>query len=127
LFSFQNKERGLKMEITFWLHSTKSLVGTRASLHLYRTSVSREDALSIPDEIIGIFIWPNPSSRIMALRSTLPLTEMSTRKFSVGKGRSARKADNLTAICEPRRLTTLWAFTACYRNSFTFFTFIRSR
>jgi hypothetical protein len=24
---------------------------------------------------------------------------------------------------EPRRLTTLWAFTACYRNSFTFFTF----
>jgi hypothetical protein len=34
----------------------------------------------------------------------------------------------LTAICElivytiwePRRLTTLWASTACYRNSFTF-------
>jgi hypothetical protein len=22
---------------------------------------------------------------------------------------------------EPRRLTTLWAFTACYRDSFTFF------
>jgi hypothetical protein len=37
---------------------------------------------------------------------------------------------NLTAICkptvskmwEPRRLTTLWASTACYRDSFTFFT-----
>jgi hypothetical protein len=50
----------------------------------------------------------------------------------VGKGRSARKADNLTAICkptvykmwEPRRLTILWAFTAYYRDSFTLFTFI---
>jgi hypothetical protein len=45
-----------------------------------------------------------------------------------GKGRPARGAGNLTAICdaivlkmwEPRRLTTLWAFMACYRNSFTF-------
>jgi hypothetical protein len=25
---------------------------------------------------------------------------------------------------EPRRLTTLWAFMACYRDSFTFFTFL---
>jgi hypothetical protein len=39
-----------------------------------------------------------------------------------------RKADNLTDICEPiiqkiwepRRLTTLWASTACYRDSVTF-------
>ena len=38
------------------------------------------------------------------------------------------KADNLTSICEPivwkmwepRCLTTLWAFMACYRNRFTF-------
>jgi hypothetical protein len=28
------------------------------------------------------------------------LTEMSTRNLPGGKGRSARKADNLTAICE---------------------------
>jgi hypothetical protein len=41
----------------------------------------------------------------------------------------ARKADNLTAICEPivhkmwetRRLTTLWASTASYRDSFISF------
>jgi hypothetical protein len=46
------------------------------------------------------FNWPNPSSRTMALGSTQPLTEMSTRKISGGKG-PARKADNLTAICEP--------------------------
>jgi hypothetical protein len=37
----------------------------------------------------------------MALGSTQPLTEMSTRNIPVGKGRPARKADNLTAICEP--------------------------
>jgi hypothetical protein len=71
-----------------------------------------------------------PSSRIMALGSTQPLTEMSTRNIPGGKERPALKADNLTAICEPivwqmwdtRRLTTLWASTACYRDSFTFFT-----
>jgi hypothetical protein len=44
---------------------------------------------------------PNPSSRTMALGSTQPLTEMSTRNLPGGKGRPARKADNLTAICEP--------------------------
>jgi hypothetical protein len=54
----------------------------------------------IPEEIIGFFILPNPSSRTMALESTQPL-EMSTRNLPRGKGRPARKADNLTAICEP--------------------------
>jgi hypothetical protein len=64
----------------------------------------------------------------MALGSTQPLTEMSTRNLPGGKGRAARGTDNLTAICEPivykmwepRRLITLWASTACYRDSFTF-------
>jgi hypothetical protein len=37
----------------------------------------------------------------MALGSTHPLTEMSTRNIPGDKGRPARKADNLTAICEP--------------------------
>jgi hypothetical protein len=45
-----------------------------------------------------------------------------------GKGRRAREADNLTAICEPivqkmwepRRLTTLWASTARYSDTFIF-------
>jgi hypothetical protein len=63
----------------------------------------------------------------MALRSTQPLTEMSTRNLPEGKERLARKADSLTAICEPtvkkmwepRRLITLRASTACYRDSFT--------
>jgi hypothetical protein len=64
----------------------------------------------------------------VALGSTQPLTEMSTRNLPAGKGLLARKADNLTAICElivykrweSRRLITLWASTACYRDSFNF-------
>jgi hypothetical protein len=64
----------------------------------------------------------------MALGSTQPLTEMSTRNLPGDKGRPARKAENLAAICEPivwkmwepRCLTTLWAFTAFYRDSFIF-------
>jgi hypothetical protein len=65
----------------------------------------------------------------MALGSTQPLTEMSTRNLPGGKGHPARKAD-LTAICdpmvykmrEPRHLTNPWACTACYRDSFIFIT-----
>jgi hypothetical protein len=37
----------------------------------------------------------------MSLGSTQPLTEMSTRNLSGGKGRPARKADNLSTIYEP--------------------------
>jgi hypothetical protein len=57
---------------------------------------------SNPDEVIGFFNWPNPSSRIMALGSTQFLTEMSTRNLPGGKRLPARKVDNLSAIC-------LWA------------------
>jgi hypothetical protein len=54
---------------------------------------------SIPDEVITLFNLPNLSSRTMALVSTQPLTEMSTRNLPGAKGWPARKADNLTAIC----------------------------
>jgi hypothetical protein len=64
----------------------------------------------------------------MALGSTQPVTELSTRNLPGGEERSASKADNLIAICEPsvskmwelRCLTSLWAYTAYYRDSFTF-------
>jgi hypothetical protein len=58
----------------------------------------RNAADSIPDEVTGFFNSPNPTSRTMALGSTQPLTEMSTRNLSEGKGRPACKADNLTPI-----------------------------
>jgi hypothetical protein len=47
------------------------------------------------------FNWPNPSCRTMDMRSTQPLTKMSTMNLPGGKGRPARKVDKLTAICEP--------------------------
>jgi hypothetical protein len=56
--------------------------------------------LSFTNEVTGYFNWPNPCSRTMALGSTQPLTEMSTRNRPGGKGRLARKADNLNPICE---------------------------
>jgi hypothetical protein len=37
----------------------------------------------------------------MALWSSQPLTEMNIKNLRGGKGRPARKADNLTTICEP--------------------------
>jgi hypothetical protein len=37
----------------------------------------------------------------MALGSTQPLTEISSRNIPGGKGRPARETDNLTAIFEP--------------------------
>jgi hypothetical protein len=54
----------------------------------------------VPDEV-DFFSLPNPSSRTMALGSTQPLTEMSTRNLPGAKKRPARRADKLAAICEP--------------------------
>jgi hypothetical protein len=48
----------------------------------------------VPTEV-DIFNLPNPSSRTMALGSTQPLTEMSTRNLPGGKKRPARRLANL--------------------------------
>jgi hypothetical protein len=39
---------------------------------------------SIPESVIGIFHWHNPSGRSVALEWTQPLTETSTRNISWG-------------------------------------------
>jgi hypothetical protein len=54
----------------------------------------------VPGEV-DFFNLPNSSSRTMALGSSQPLTEMSTRNLPGGKKRPTRRADNLIAICEP--------------------------
>jgi hypothetical protein len=58
----------------------------------------------------------------MALGSTRPLREMSTRNLPVGKGRRACKAGSFIADCKkcggPRLLATLWDSNACYRDGF---------
>jgi hypothetical protein len=68
-----------------------------ASTDVYNLPV----AVSIPDKIVGFLNWLNPSNHTVALGSTQPLTEMSTRNLPGGKGRPESEADNLTAICEP--------------------------
>jgi hypothetical protein len=54
-----------------------------------------------PMRSLVFFNWSNPSSPTMALVSTQPLAEMSIRNLPGGKERTERKADNLTAVCEP--------------------------
>jgi hypothetical protein len=54
-------------------------------------ATNQKVAGSIPDGVMEIFIDINPSDRTMALGSTQPLTEMSTRYISWGKcGRCVR-------------------------------------
>jgi hypothetical protein len=47
---------------------------------LWHYSTSQKVAYLIPDEVIGLLIWPNPSSRTMASGSTHSLTEINTRR-----------------------------------------------
>jgi hypothetical protein len=55
---------------------------------------------SIPMKLLNFLIeLIFPASLTIALGSTQPPTEMSTRNFLGGKGRPACKADNLAAIC----------------------------
>ena len=49
-------------------------------------ATNRQVADSIPDCVTGIFQWQNPSGRTMALGSIQPVTEISTRCISWGKG-----------------------------------------
>jgi len=57
---------------------------TRNGLWLRRCATNRKVAGSIPDGVIGICHWHKPSDRTMALGSTQPLTEISTRRISWG-------------------------------------------
>jgi hypothetical protein len=63
---------------------------------------SQKVAGSSPDEVIGFFFSSlNSSSGNIALKSIQPLIEMSNSNIPGGKERPARKADNLSIICEP--------------------------
>jgi hypothetical protein len=76
-----------------------ALGGTRYRSWLRHYATNRKVAGSSPDEV-HFFNFPKPSSRTMALGSTQPLTEMSTRNLPGGKGRPARRAYYLTATCQ---------------------------
>jgi hypothetical protein len=90
--------------------------GTRWRSWLRHCATNQKVAGSIPDGV-GIFHWHNPSSRTMALGLTQPLTEMSTRNVSWGKGGRCVRLTTLPPSCaecleiwEPHTPGTL---TAC--------------
>ena len=69
----------------------------------------------------------NPSGRIMALMSNQPLTEMSTRNISWGKGGRCIELTTLPPSCadfpeiwEPQPPGTIRASPSLYRDCFTF-------
>ena len=88
----QNSELPLKKKILvlqcsklyFYFFPVLNLLGTAVRSWLRHCATSQKVAGSIPDGVIGIFHWHNPSGRNMALGSTQPLTEMSTGNISWG-------------------------------------------
>jgi hypothetical protein len=79
-----------------------------------------------------LFNPPNPSSRTMTLGSTQPLTEMNRNEYQESSwGLKSGWRARLTTLPSsmgrlsrenlgPSTSTILWAFTTCYRDSFTF-------
>jgi hypothetical protein len=59
-------------------------LGHAVAQWLRHCATSRKVAGSIPDGVTGIFHWHNPSGRTIALSSTQPLSEMSTRSIYWG-------------------------------------------
>jgi hypothetical protein len=59
-------------------------MGTAVAQRLRFCATNRKVAGSIPDGVVEFFIDINPSDRTMALGSTQPLTEMSSRCISWG-------------------------------------------
>jgi hypothetical protein len=95
--SHWNYQQTTKFSITVYL-CTFYIGGTWWRSWLRHCDTSRKVAGSIPDGVIGIFHWHNPSVRTMALWLTQPLTEMSIRSISFGYRRPVRRADNLTTF-----------------------------
>jgi hypothetical protein len=82
--------------------------------------------VQVPDEV-DFSNSPNSFSCTMALGSTQPLTEMSTRNLSGGNKRPARRADNLPpSVCrmsgnvEALKSRNPKGLHGLYRNKFTF-------
>jgi hypothetical protein len=80
----QGNSRRYEMNIEAFEKKRKGEIGMACSMRqcslLKHYATSRQVAGSISD-VIGFFISPNPSSRIMVLMSTQPLTEMSTKNL----------------------------------------------
>jgi hypothetical protein len=72
-------------------------MGARGLAQLVEAT-NRKVSGSIPDGVIGIFHWHNPSGSTVALGATPPLTEISTSNISWGGWWPVCRADNLTTF-----------------------------
>jgi hypothetical protein len=79
-------------------NSNTNKMGTAVAQWLRDCDTNWKVTDSIPDGVIGIFHWHNPSDRTMALGSTQPLIEMKYQEYFLGERGPVRKADNLTTI-----------------------------
>ena len=70
-----------KSLIVGYPYNAHSMGVTRWSSWLRHCTTNWKAAGSIPFSVIAIFNWHNPSGRTVGLRSTQPLTEMSTRNI----------------------------------------------
>jgi hypothetical protein len=79
----------IKLTYNLYLIISKSKCEVRRSMWwrswLTHCATSRKVTGSIPNGVTGIFHWHNPSSCIMAVGLTQPLTEMSNRYISWGR------------------------------------------
>jgi len=108
--------------------------GTWWCIWLRHRATSPKIAVSIPDGVIGIFHWHNPSGRTMYLGLTQPLTEMKTRNISLGgKGGRCVRLTTLPHSCadcleiwEPQHPGTFRACPGLHRDCFTFTIYVPS-
>jgi hypothetical protein len=105
--------------------------GTRWRSLLSQCAASQKIARSIPDGVIAVFHWHNPSDCTVALGSCQPVTEMSSGSICLGRGRCVGL---LTLLCPYADCLELWelqlprtlrACPALYRNCCTFWFKIR--
>jgi hypothetical protein len=110
----------------FFLHLLVVREGARGSVVVWGTMLqARRPWTRFQIRSLEFFNLPNPSSLTMALGSTQPLTEISTRDLSGGKGFRHLRLTTSPHFCDtivwkmwgPRRLTTLRASTPCHRDS----------
>jgi hypothetical protein len=85
----------------FYITSTliKLICLEGARIWLRHCTKSRKVAGSIPDGVIGIFQWHNPSCPTMALVSTQPVTNEYQECFLGGKGGRCVVLTNLPPSC----------------------------